>query len=333
MVSLYKDMTLQERDRLIKFLLCTVLGITISMLVGDPYSATTAVTANLFLYTDRGYYGGIRYAMKRIEVQIIQGGLVLFIIFPCRYCLNLPVSDTVLIIIASCFAILIGLPLNYKHQIAPYHTTLANATFILAAGTVQNIYVYPYRILHCTVGFFIGYLVNCIIMPQRNRYTDTVSQISLCTLFLLDKICNKKNSRSNLNYSETKSSIMSNVKFLFEDHAKGLKRHKRTPQELLTIKNCLIALDFLEHVSAKLPAVKENISCHFWDSWQSAFEADCQWHREFIKALSQNDTRKKYKNSSFQICPDSNEEVILLSWLIQYEQVLNNLASSKDGLA
>lgn len=77
--------------------------------MGDVHSPTTAVTANLFLYTDRGYTGSLRYGTKRVLVQLVQGLFVVGLIFPCKY-FQWPVPDVVLIIVASCVALCVGLP-------------------------------------------------------------------------------------------------------------------------------------------------------------------------------------------------------------------------------
>ena len=114
----YFIMTKSESALILKLILCTSLATAFSWAVGDVHNPTTAVTANLCLYVDRGYRGSLLYAARRILAQIIQGVLVLMLILPCKYC-HLPISDGVLILIACCFAIAVGLPLNFKHTYAP----------------------------------------------------------------------------------------------------------------------------------------------------------------------------------------------------------------------
>ena len=77
-------MTEDEKSLIVRLMFCTVFSMLFSLLMGDPYSATTAVTVNLFLYTDRGYCGSIRYGLRRVAVQVFQGTLVLLVIVPVK---------------------------------------------------------------------------------------------------------------------------------------------------------------------------------------------------------------------------------------------------------
>ena len=114
----YLIMTKSEYALIVKLILCTALATLFSWAMGDVHNPTTAVTANLCLYVDRGYRGNLLYAVRRIMAQLIQGFLVLLLIFPCKY-FDLPVPDGVLILAACCFAIAVGLPFNFKHTYAP----------------------------------------------------------------------------------------------------------------------------------------------------------------------------------------------------------------------
>jgi len=169
-------MTRDESALLLKFMLCTLLGTLVSWALGDPYSVTITITAILVLWNDRGYRGGLRYGVRRVLAQAIQGVLVLVLIFPCKY-FQLPVPDVVLIIVASCFALCIGLPINYKHQFAPFHCTLANATLIVACATVREFEALPRRVLQCIIGFAIGYFINWVIFPMRNRVLEIQTRV------------------------------------------------------------------------------------------------------------------------------------------------------------
>ena len=160
-----------ELDLIIKLLLCTVIATLFSWAMGDVYSPTTAVTANLFLWCDRGYIGSLRYATRRVLVQMVQGLFVLGIIFPCKY-FEIPIPDVMLITISSCVALCIGLPINYKNTYAPFNCTLANATFVISCATIQNINALPNRVLQCIVGAIIGYFVNYIIFSYKVRVSE-----------------------------------------------------------------------------------------------------------------------------------------------------------------
>jgi hypothetical protein len=56
----YLQMTKTERELIVKLIWCTVFSTLFSWAVGDLYSPTTAVTANLVLYIDRGYRGSLQ---------------------------------------------------------------------------------------------------------------------------------------------------------------------------------------------------------------------------------------------------------------------------------
>lgn len=83
------------------------------------------------------------------------------LIFPCKY-FNLLIPDVALIIISSCIAICIELPINYKNTYSPANCTLANATFIISCTAVQNTGIFASRVLECIAGFLIGYFVGSV---------------------------------------------------------------------------------------------------------------------------------------------------------------------------
>lgn len=174
----YREMSQINKELIVKLFLCTLISAVYSCLVGDIYSVTAVVTANLFLYVDRGYCGSLRYAARRVLVQVVQGALVLVIVLPCKYWLRLPVPDIAIFTAASLFGIAVGMPINYKYRFSPLNATLANATFIIAIGVLTGLEMLPYRVLHCVAGGAIGYVVNFVIMPQRDRYQEALRRAS-----------------------------------------------------------------------------------------------------------------------------------------------------------
>ena len=58
-------MNREEKMLILKLAICTVICTLFAWLVKDPYRVTAAVTANLYLYIDRGYRGGKRFAYRR----------------------------------------------------------------------------------------------------------------------------------------------------------------------------------------------------------------------------------------------------------------------------
>lgn len=209
----YLQMTKTEYELIIKLIICTILSSIVSWLVGDLYSPTIMVTSNLFLYCDRGYVGSLRYGTRRVLVQIIQGLLVISLIFPCKY-FNLPIPDVALIIISSCIAICIGLPINYKNTYSPVNCTLANATFIISCTAVQNTGIFASRVLECVAGFLIGYFVNYIIFPHKDRVGDIQLEIQECVNSLIYEDNFDK-------YHKNIALIEKNLKFLVEDSEKS----------------------------------------------------------------------------------------------------------------
>lgn len=332
---LYRDMSPGNRELVIKFLLCSVLGLTYALLVGDPYSATAAVTANLFLYTDRGYYGGIKYGFRRIAVQMVQGALVLAIVFPMRHWFYVPIPDTVLIILASCVAILIGLPLHVKYQIAPYSTTLANATFIMATSTVHNLAFYPFRIMHCIVGLAIGYLVNYILMPRHNRYQEAVQKIEKCTNFMLWQIspADEMDADGALPYGEVRALAETDVKFLIQDVKRGRRQRLWTAElaELVSLANQLLTL--LDGIKSDLLSGEAHVGEAFLQSWRAGFAESTAAHKAVIGAIRTAGDGCISQLKECGITGESADEIVLLAGLIQYRRMLNHFIGAYNSEA
>ena len=78
-------MNREEKMLILKLAICTVICTLFAWLVKDPYRVTAAVTANLYLYIDRGYRGGNRYGFRRVTVQIVQGAILALMIIPCKH--------------------------------------------------------------------------------------------------------------------------------------------------------------------------------------------------------------------------------------------------------
>ncbi len=87
--------------------------------------------------------------------------------------------------VACCFALMIGLPLNYKHNYASFNCTLANATFVIACATVKNLNSFPNRVLQCVIGALIGYFVNYIVFSYKDRGKEIRNLMEECVMVML----------------------------------------------------------------------------------------------------------------------------------------------------
>ena len=133
--------------------------------------------------------------------------------------------DTLMIILASCLAILIGLPVNYKYQFSPLYCTLANATFIIACGTAKNMSLWGNRVLQCIAGFAIGYAVNYLIVPVKDRYQRIIGEVGGKTKSFLENL-------DFSTYMKWRRKIETQMELLREDSEKGLKKHRHTEGEM-----------------------------------------------------------------------------------------------------
>lgn len=156
-----------EKETITRILAGTILAFLLAWAIGRPYSPTIAVTANLCLYTDRGYLGMVRYGVRRVAVQVVQGILVLLIMGFVRYVTHLPIPDGLLILLASCVGLLVGLPVNYRQPYSPLVCTLGNATFIIACAVAREPAAFPWRVFECFAGFLIAWGVDRVVLTRK----------------------------------------------------------------------------------------------------------------------------------------------------------------------
>lgn len=311
----YLHMSKTEYELIIKLIICTVLATIFSWMIGDLYSPTTAVTANLFLWCDRGYRGSLRYGTRRVLVQIVQGIIVIAVIFPCKY-FALPVPDMLLIIIACCLALAIGLPINYKNQFSPFNCTLANATYVIACATVHNMEAFPKRVLQCIVGGIIGYFVNYIIFSYRDRVTEIHKNIKASVVDLVSHNCFDT-------YNKRLELLNKDIGFLIEDSKKGNKKLRVTDETIAGIlfhKKLMYALhDYLlfyeEH--------KEQLSEQFSTQMQICYQEATAIHCNML-----NDMNNMSKTNNIEV-PDihtaSMVELSMLGRFVEYVSLLNSV--------
>ena len=173
----------EQRQRVIKFLLCMTLGLLVAKLIGNPYTPTVAVSAILMLYIDRGYIGSLRYSAKRTLTQALMGGIAC--LFVCLFKWTLPLEDYLIGIFACCITVCIGFFLEYRFHFAPLTVTMGNAILIMVTGILISYSFYLERVLACLLGWGIAYFVNFICMPRPSRIKETGQQITYETLRLL----------------------------------------------------------------------------------------------------------------------------------------------------
>lgn len=311
----YFKMSKSEYALIVKLLLCTLLATVFSWAMGDIHNPTTAVTANPCLYVDRGYRGSILYATRRILSQLIQGALVLMLILPCKY-FGLPIPDGVLIAAACCFAIAVGLPLNFKHTYAPLNCTLANATFIIACAAVQSLDSFPRRVLQCVVGALIGYFVNYIIFPYQDREKEILRLADGCITALIQN-------RDFAAFNRTMALLEKEYAFVVADRGKKRGTARMTPEEI----------DFLRWNKESLQ--KLNAFVAVYELYKTQITDDCKnimWqllpdaltvHRQI---LAQGPHGGGQMGAAVALPPfkaECHEDLILLSRLFEYVDTIN----------
>lgn len=314
LIRSYITITKSQRALIVKLMVCTVLATFFSWAIGDIYTPTTAVTANLCLYVDRGYRGNILYAVRRILAQLIQGILVLAFIFPCKY-FALPISDGVLIVASCCFAIAIGLPLNYKHTFAPLNCTLANATFIISCAAVQRIDLFPMRVLQCIVGALIGYFVNYVVFPYQDREKEILHLADRCLTALI-------HNRDFDDFSRNMALLEKEYAFVIADKGKKRRTAHMTEAEILFLCWNKEALQKFSAFISVYEVLKDQItdSCKnlMWELLPDALEA----HRQIItEGPSSLQHRPSITIPRFHA--EHRNDVILLSRLFEYLSAIN----------
>ena len=165
----------ERRERLIRFIICTVLGIGAAVLIGQPNTPTTAISAILVLYIDRGYTGSIWYSWRRIRAQFLMGVVAFVLILLLRTYTPLP--DWGITMLAAVLTICLGLPIQERLLIAPYSVTLGNAILIMTTGIITSPVFLLQRVEACVLGALIGHLVCYVIVPGIDRYSAVCEQL------------------------------------------------------------------------------------------------------------------------------------------------------------
>ena len=310
----YLQMSKTEYELIIKLAICTVLATIFSWTIGDLYSPTTAVTANLFLWCDRGYCGSLRYGTRRVLVQIIQGILVSAVIFPCKY-FALPIPDIILITMACCLALMIGLPINYQNQFSPFNCTLANATYVIACAAVHNMEAFPKRVLQCIAGGLIGYFVNYIVFSYRDRTTELNKNIKSSVVDLISNHCFDT-------YNKNIALIDKDFGFLIEDSQNENKRLQVSDDRIACIlfhkKLMQVLFDYLLFYENH----KNQFSEPFQAQLQTLYKEAASVHNKLLEDMDGNNEITTITIPNIHI--SSPIELSMLGRLLEYISLLNS---------
>lgn len=314
-----KKMNRFERGLLIKLLFCTVLSTLFSWIIGDPYSPTTAVTANLILYIERGHVGSIRYGLRRIATQIIQGFLVALCILLCKVWLKLPIPDPILIIFSCCFALLVGLPINFHYSFAPLNCTLANATFILATSFILDYTSYPMRVLHCIAGLLIGYFVLYVVESRDHACDDFLRSVKDC----LD---NPNMTLERL--SKQRDTLRNTYRGWKEDISSGLRQSEGLSE---AIQIMCIQIQILS-VIEEYWAIREHFTSQVKNSYSLQTERmihDCRKrHVSMLETMMRHEPLSTFKTLDIEIpSAPTKGEISLISPVIMYDRLLYESSS------
>jgi hypothetical protein len=310
----YLDMSRTEYALIIKLVICTIIATLFSWLMGDIYSITTAVTANLFLWCDRGYRGSLKYATRRVLVQIVQGILVIGLIFPCKY-FEIPIPDAILIMISSCMALCVGLPINYKCTYAPFNCTLANATFVISCATVQNMSAFPKRVLQCIMGALIGYFVNYIIFSSKDRVHEIMKLSKECVRALIDN--------ADLSaYNKNMLLLEKELGFLIEDNGKNGRItyiSSENMEYLIWHKQLIISLKAYKEIYEEYQNI---LSVEYKTKLQEIFDDVITMHRKLLENHEHSFiSSMRLDVQAFDI--NKPEELCVAGRLLEYVKLIN----------
>lgn len=333
--SIYFEMSKGEKELLVKFLLCSILGLGFAWMINEPFSIAAPVTASLIVYTDRGYIGSLKYGVKRILIQFIEGILVISLIMFLHH-LKIQFPVPLLIIISSCIAICISLPINYKWQIAPLPITLIISIFIIAIGYVGNGKYLYFRLSHCIAGFFIAYFINWIFMPHKDRYKLALFQLKNCGSFLLQnlplefKIHNIPLSTLNeVNFKNIKTILQKNIDLLKEDSKNTFpigKKYKHPKEKIFYLSNLIALLLQIETLEKDINRYKKELSENFQIIIKKELIDISTFYFSFINYL-ENNINYSYNISEYTPLFKNSFEIIIFADFIRCKEIIKILNS------
>lgn len=310
---MYRNMNAEEKERIVKFILCFVIGLTVSALIGFPYSPTIAVSAILMLYIDRGYIGSFTYSRRRIMVQVVMGGVGLLMIYGIRAVFP-ALPDWITGIIVSVIAIVIFLPIQYKHPIAPLTVTMGNATLIMVTGILKSPAYYWQRVLFCVVGAAIAHVVNYVIMPQKDRFAVTTNALQEATGILVAQAQGlplEVNAASRLH--DAKATIDANLKHILADNK--LRKFHRDEE-------CIALLQGLSDMVHKLEAM---LGREGSEDYRRLLSETVAAHHMLLENFLKGEGLRMETLSMPEATATGPEEIALYADLFKYRRETNRL--------
>ena len=180
----------EDKEYVIKMMLCVIFGLILSKLLNNENSMTISVTAMLVCYTDRSKSGARTYGLKRFKIQVVMA--LLSALFLSILQALLPLPTWIIAIIASVFVVAIGSWIDLKVHIAPLVLT-TSITGILIVTTTVKMPNYPLlRLCLVAIGCVLGYVIDFVIVRKRRpskieRKIDAASKLVLEKLKALDE--------------------------------------------------------------------------------------------------------------------------------------------------
>ena len=335
MLDVYKNLSLTEKERIIKFILCTILSFTAARIVGHPTTSTIAVSAILMLYIDRGYLGSLQYNRRRVQIQVVMGLLSVGIIYLLRTFFPF-LEDWIICIIVSIIGIVLVLPFDYRYKIAPLPVTLGNAAFIMVTGIVTS-YSYAFeRIMFCIIGAGIGYAVNYFIMPQRDRLTEIKKllastgdivvnhALSVCKAGVMNE--NEGMQLKEINQSITE--LQAHVKNLKQDTA--LKRHEKEKEVLDLVDGLCFLQDEVLALLKQDFDMEKCVSENFQHQYFTALEETLFVHKKLLNSFCDEKSEYIPFLAQVQVQAGNNQEILLWAKLLEYRQRVSALIKSNN---
>lgn len=319
----------EQRELLLRFLLCTIAGLGTGALIGYPTTPTIAVSAILMLYIDRGYTGSMRYSWRRVRVQILMGGLALVCVLLLQRWTPLPGWGIGMI--TAMIIITIGLPLQEKYHVAPLTVTMGNAALIMTTGVLGNVNFYWQRVLFCVLGAVIAHLVNFLVLPRADRYQEVCKQLEEDAHQLAQIFTGQGDAAGVLQEtSRSEAFLEKHIGYLKEDGR--WKRHRLEPW-------CYAAVAGLLKAERKMLRMGEDLSHwhaqtgeDFQKDFQTALEEGVNVHLNWVDRLMELCPPEDVPLCRIpMLCTSQPGEAVLAADVIHYIESLNDLRREVYG--
>lgn len=154
------------RTLMVKFALCSAIGLGISAAIGMGSSPTAAVTAVLITYAERGKSGTLSYSIKRVATQVVMGAVAASLVYLLHTLLLM--TEVLTSILAATIGMPVGVLLDHRFHIAPLPATLGCSVLIMSTGISGDYKFYCQRVISCVIGVAVAYAVNGLTAKMQN---------------------------------------------------------------------------------------------------------------------------------------------------------------------